>query len=395
MRAIDLFHPLTIFEYQAYWCPLPESYFINREFSQDYEISIDTGDLERKCPKCLEFFPADTEFWYAHVHYKSGLQNCCKACSHESGQRGSETTQSIHINRRPIPNKSGLITLIERYATEGKSLVEMSNETGINYQSIRYASRLIGHKHPRGISQLELRLRSKHQIELEDYVRGLALKGFGLYRAAEEIGVEKTTLERFSKDRKIRFDPTLIKSANRCAKQGLTLRELSIQKNLNYSSVKMRLTRCGYKHPYGIELTKNKLLWQSGLIFDDELKKLILAGKSRNEIAIQFKIDNATLQKYADLKQITFNTAKPIPKNFDNIILALKKRQKKRKDLVWIKHNNERLYLAQWAQKTGIQRSTILKRLDLGFSIAEALSAPINSRRGFSSLNVLQNKSKE
>ncbi|MDO8728373.1 MAG: hypothetical protein Q7K26_00610 [bacterium] len=331
----------------------------------------------------MHFWSADTEFWYAHVNNESGLQTHCKACSHEASYCNTRESKTGRAE------KSKIIDLIERYSSEGKSLVELANNTGFKYESIRYVTRLIGHTHPKGIDQLELRYRFEQQIELEEYVRELALTGHGLYRAAEVIGTDKTSLEQFAKDRKIRFDPTLIKSAIRCAAQGLTLHDLATQKNLNYSSVKMRLTRCGYKHPYGIELTKNRILWKSGLVFDVELMKMIADGKSRNEIAIHFRIDNATLQKYANAKQITFNVVKPIPKNFDNIIRAIKKRQKKRKDLVWIKHNNERLYLEQWSKRTGIQRATIQKRLNLGFSTDEALTAPINSRRGFSSLNAL------
>jgi len=382
--------------HHPFYCPLPESYLIHREFPDDYQMSEDTGDIEKQCSCCQEFLSVDTEFWYAHSSNPSGLQKYCKACSHDSSRRNAknvepktslrEKKRAINISERDVE----LVDLIGRYALEGKTLVALSSDTGISYDKIKRVSQDIGHVHPRGIDQLELRFRFERGTELEEYVKHLALTGFGLYRAAAVLGIDKSSLEQFARLRKIKFDPILIKSAIRCAKEGLTLRDLAIQKNMTYSCIKMRLARAGYKHPYGIELTKNRILWQTGLEFDDEIKRMIAEGRSRNEIAIHFKIDNATLRKYALEKNITFNVSKPIPRNFNNIISAIKKRQKKRKDLVWIKFNNDRLYLEQWSRKSGIKRGTIQKRLNLGFSVDEALTTPIRSRRGFSTLNSLK-----
>lgn len=35
---------------------------------------------EKKCPKCTEFWPADTEFFHSVPSNASGLNGWCKAC---------------------------------------------------------------------------------------------------------------------------------------------------------------------------------------------------------------------------------------------------------------------------------------------------------------------------
>lgn len=38
------------------------------------------GDLEKRCSHCREYWPADSEFFYAGVAYDDGLHCQCKAC---------------------------------------------------------------------------------------------------------------------------------------------------------------------------------------------------------------------------------------------------------------------------------------------------------------------------
>ncbi|MBU0592464.1 MAG: hypothetical protein KKH74_01875 [Gammaproteobacteria bacterium] len=40
--------------------------------------------LEKRCSTCGEYFPADTEFFYAQAYRPEGLSCGCKACQHES-----------------------------------------------------------------------------------------------------------------------------------------------------------------------------------------------------------------------------------------------------------------------------------------------------------------------
>lgn len=44
----------------------------------------DLVDLEKRCSKCREYFPADNTFFYAAPRSKDGLIDWCKACYLES-----------------------------------------------------------------------------------------------------------------------------------------------------------------------------------------------------------------------------------------------------------------------------------------------------------------------
>ena len=42
-----------------------------------------TEGTEKYCPKCDEWWPADTEFFFSHPSGVAGLFYCCKACYRE------------------------------------------------------------------------------------------------------------------------------------------------------------------------------------------------------------------------------------------------------------------------------------------------------------------------
>lgn len=41
-------------------------------------------EQEKLCTKCLEYWPADTEFFFRQASSRDGLSNGCKACYSES-----------------------------------------------------------------------------------------------------------------------------------------------------------------------------------------------------------------------------------------------------------------------------------------------------------------------
>jgi hypothetical protein len=53
---------------------------------------------------------------------------------------------------------------------------------------------------------------------------------------------------------------------------------------------------------------------------------------------------------------------------------------KNRRNTRWIEFNGERLSAAEWAERTGIRRKTILHRLNLGWPVADALTPAKNFR---------------
>lgn len=46
---------------------------------QVYRLS-DEGDLEKRCSRCKEYWPADSEFFYSNSGKGDGLSEHCKAC---------------------------------------------------------------------------------------------------------------------------------------------------------------------------------------------------------------------------------------------------------------------------------------------------------------------------
>lgn len=46
---------------------------------QVYRLS-DEGDLEKRCSRCKEYWPADSEFFYSNSGKGDGLNEHCKAC---------------------------------------------------------------------------------------------------------------------------------------------------------------------------------------------------------------------------------------------------------------------------------------------------------------------------
>lgn len=39
--------------------------------------------VEKRCPKCGEYLPADAEFWHRNSASKDGLYSYCKACCYD------------------------------------------------------------------------------------------------------------------------------------------------------------------------------------------------------------------------------------------------------------------------------------------------------------------------
>jgi hypothetical protein len=167
---------------------------------------------------------------------------------------------------------------------------------------------------------------------------------------------------------------SLVILANEYASRGLTLKHMATDLDLNYGSLKRGLVLRGYHHPSGIKLVESKLKAETGWKLSDYVKVMIDEGLSRNTMSKELGIDNKTLQIFADREQIIIPRSKPVPRDFQKIIAAIHARMIKRSDLFWIVHNNEKKYLSQWADSTGIRASTIKKRLSLGWSVEMALT---------------------
>ncbi|PWG62890.1 hypothetical protein DEM34_10700 [Spiribacter halobius] len=61
------------------YCPLPSRQLLARRLANGKYIFGPDG-LEKRCCGCEEYWPADTEFWFAVPSAADGLQSMCKAC---------------------------------------------------------------------------------------------------------------------------------------------------------------------------------------------------------------------------------------------------------------------------------------------------------------------------
>lgn len=161
-----------------------------------------------------------------------------------------------------------------------------------------------------------------------------------------------------------RMEKTIVAIAKEFAVRGRTLRDMAGELGLNYSSLKRALRLRGYQHPVGLGLVSCKLRAECNVSLDDYLTAMISKGESRNSIAKDLGVDNKTLQSYADRKGYNFPAVKPIPKDFTNIIAAIKRRKYKRSHAVNV------------GLKNGIAYATIKDRIALGWNIDEAVTIP-------------------
>lgn len=74
---------------------------------------------------------------------------------------------------------------------------------------------------------------------------------------------------------------------------------------------------------------------------------------------------------------------------------ATKSEQMRNKsDNVWIEHNGERLCLAEWEARTGLDHRTIRRRMALGWPVEDVLRAEKNFRYSYTGNTAAANKSR-
>ncbi|MBC3871508.1 hypothetical protein [Undibacterium oligocarboniphilum] len=156
---------------------------------------------------------------------------------------------------------------------------------------------------------------------------------------------------------------------------------MALELTLNYSSLKQALALRGYVHPVGIQLTAAKIQHETGWSLPEYIQLMMKENLCCQQMADELQVDSKTLRKFAQSIDLEIPKSKPVPRQFENIVAALRSRARHRADLRWIEHNGERLCVAQWATLTGIPAETIKKRLALGWSASEALTLAVGKRR--------------
>lgn len=70
------------------FCPVPpRALMVKRLASGKYRLTA--VGLEMRCPRCGDYWPADTEFFYSRICEPCGLFQWCKACYMEHTSRGA------------------------------------------------------------------------------------------------------------------------------------------------------------------------------------------------------------------------------------------------------------------------------------------------------------------
>jgi len=165
---------------------------------------------------------------------------------------------------------------------------------------------------------------------------------------------------------------SLVVIAREFADAGRSLREMASSLTIGYSSLKRALKRRNYNHPQGIDLIQRRFLHENGMTLEAYLQLRISQQANRNLIAEETGIDSATLQKFADGREILFpKTSRE--RDYTNIIAAIRRRTRNRKDLLKIEHEGREWYLQELVDHYGICRSTFIRRRKLGWSVSDAL----------------------
>lgn len=65
---------------KPYYCPIIPAWLIESRIAQG-NMRINEGTLEKYCPSCSEWMPADTEFFHIRNRNADGLASPCRFCA--------------------------------------------------------------------------------------------------------------------------------------------------------------------------------------------------------------------------------------------------------------------------------------------------------------------------
>lgn len=69
-------------EIQGWFCPLIKPRLLGLRLAGG-SMQMSIVGLEKRCPRCKEFWPFDTEYFFANAGVTDGLFQWCRACSTE------------------------------------------------------------------------------------------------------------------------------------------------------------------------------------------------------------------------------------------------------------------------------------------------------------------------
>jgi hypothetical protein len=70
-------------------------------------VKFTDAGREKRCPRCDEFWPADTEFYYSTPSKADGLSSWCKSCYLTWKQeKAAEKSSENSVSQRPVKTQS-------------------------------------------------------------------------------------------------------------------------------------------------------------------------------------------------------------------------------------------------------------------------------------------------
>ena len=165
----------------------------------------------------------------------------------------------------------------------------------------------------------------------------------------------------------------LIELAIDGANKGKSLKVIAEESGRVYSTLKHHLNTLGYSHPKGIELHKTRIQHDYNEPMLNVIQRLSNQKKGMADISSLLGIDPKTLKKFCSENNIKIIKQKTAPKNYQNIIKAIKSRVRERKNLVWIGDEDNKMYSSEVARKLGLSPATICKYNKQGLTLEQMM----------------------
>lgn len=255
-----------------------------------YRICEDTGDFEKLCHSCGEYYPADTEFFSVEDQNPSGLNRFCHACVYEE----TELSWTVFGSGGYCPLPADLAG-IQRLLLI-KSKYRICNVTGNLEKLCNSCSEFLPFStvffsdHPSSLSRL-------HKICLVCAGKRSALKVSS-----------SNFLRRFrnsrSVEQKLQNISNLVKRVRIYGDAGFSLKEIAAIEKRDLIRFKRTLKKRRYHHPAPIQLIENRIVFSYSTTPHDLLTLLAANGYTAKNISTALKIDHGTIQKYADAHNI-------------------------------------------------------------------------------------------
>ena len=102
------------------------------------------------------------------------------------------------LERVQKENKKSIVVIAKEYASLGLTLKRMSQDLGINYNSLKRALALRNYKHPYGIELIALKVLHETSWPFPEYLQIMIDDGLSRNEISSELGVDNKTLQSYA-----------------------------------------------------------------------------------------------------------------------------------------------------------------------------------------------------